>query len=508
VVALLCGAFVLLGFVFAVGTPMFGNFDEQTHLDRARYTERHPFDSVGPELRRTHGSWDSLIAVDVARRDPPDDPAAYRGTYLRFADYVDGNAPQSTGCPGTCQNIQYPHPPGWYLLTAPITAVLDGRPFPSTVLAVRLFDVVLVAPVVALTWLTAREVWPHHPRRRLGATALVALMAPFAYAASAVNNDALLFLTVGVAIYLGTRILRRGPTIGAAALFGAVVSIGLLTKVQMVLVTPAFGLLVLLAPGTARQRKQGAAAFTALALPGALWWLNSLLSSNPLAPKGSELLAPPSRGPWNDENYVLYAVRKVPTLVGRFWGIYDSPVTFLPTPVQIVLSGLAVALGVAWLVTRTWTLPTEEQLRWCVLAALPASLVAGVLQASVSAYRRTGELRALAPRYVYPALPVLAIGAVAAAAAVADARGWRVPRWALPAVLATAAAGVVASVARAGHAAYGTSSLSTLLDEARSVSPIGRPAPVLLAVAVGWACCTLLAIALAARSWEAEKVPR
>jgi hypothetical protein len=143
-----------------------------------------------------------------------------------------------------------------------------------------------------------------------------------------------------------------------------------------------------------------------------------------------------------------------------------------------------------------------------VLAALPVSLVAGVLQASVSAYRRTGELRALAPRYVYPALPVLAIGAVAAAAAVAGARGWRVPRRALPVVIAVAAAGVVASVARAAHAAYGTTSLSTLLHTARSVSPLGRPAPILLAVTVLWAGCLLLAIAVAARSWEAEKVPR
>jgi len=508
VVALLTGAFVLLGAALSLLVPMFGNFDEQTHLDRARYSARHPVEDVGPELRRTSGSWAASVAVDAARVSPPSDPAAYRGTYAPFRDYPGGNRQQRADCPGLCQNIQYVHPPGWYLLVAPVTGVLEDRPFPHMVLALRLLDVLLVAPMVALAWATAREVWPRSPRRRLAVTALVAMCAPLAYTASAVNNDALLLLAAGTAIYLGTRVLRRGPTPWLAAALGAAVTVGLLTKVQMVLMAPALGLMVLAGPVVHRsQRVRSAAAFAVAAAPGALWWLVSVLDSNPLAPKGTELLSAPAEGPWNDESYLTYAVAKVPQLLGRFWGTYDSPVTFVPDTVRLML-GLAVALlALGWLVARPWARPDVEQLRWLLLAAVPASLVAGVLQASVSAYRRSGELRALAPRYLYPAAAVLAIAAVAAAITILRRLDRPAPRGALLLTMALAAVAAVASVAHVARSAYGTGSPSEVLDAARGVSPIGRPAPALAAVALLWLGTVVLALR-GARDLSVRSAPR
>lgn len=497
VVALLTAVFALTGVAFALLVPMFGNFDEQTHVDRARYTARQPFDDVGPDLRRTYGSWEALAAVDAARADPPEDPAAYRGTYLPFGDYPQGNEQQHRDCPGVCQNIQYGHPPIWYLLTAPVTAVVEHRPFPWSVLALRVVDVALVTPIVALTWLTAREVWPahRHRRRRLGAAALVALMAPLAYTASGVNNDALLLLTAGMATWLATRTLCRGATLRRAALLGLVVSIGLLTKVQMVLMAPAFGLAVLVAPAPdRRERLRVAATFGGAALPGALWWLAVVLDDNPLAREGSELLSAPVPGPWSDEPYVTYALDKLPILLRRFWGLFDSPITEMPAVLTTLLTLLAAAVVVGWLAFRSWERPSPRQLRWLVLAAVPAGLAAGVLQASVSAYRRNGELRALAPRYLYPALPVLAVGAVAAVALIAGRNGWRPPKPALPAVLVAGAVGVAVTVHRGASSAYDTGSWGEILDRARAVSPVGRPAIALGLVLLAWLAALVAAV--------------
>jgi hypothetical protein len=495
IVVLLTLAFVLLGLAFAVLVPMFANFDEQTQLDRARYTARHPLEQVGPSLRVTYGSWAALQAVRGAPEPLGVDGAARRESYRAFGDYPGGDAGDPAPCPGVCQNIQYAHPPAWYLLAAPVTAALDGQTFPRTVLVLRVFDVLLVAPMVALAWATAREVWPRSPRRRVAVAAAVALTGPLAYTAANVNNDALLLLTIGGAIALMARILRRGPTVASSAALGAVVALGLLTKVEMVLAAPAIGLAVLAGPADWPRRLRSALGFGLLAAPAALWWLHEVADGGPLTPKSSELLGPAVPGPWTHMSYLRYVLDKAPTLLGRFWGTYNTPVTFVPAPVRVALGVAVLALAAGWLATRRWGPLTAASLRWWLLAAVPVSLALGTLYASVDGYRRDGQLRGLAPRYVYPAAAVLAIGAVAALAAIA---GRVVPghlrRWLLPAGVAVLSlVGGVASVARAVQGSFGTSSWADIADRARAVSPIGRPMEVLAPIALAWVAVLVLA---------------
>jgi hypothetical protein len=370
------------------------------------------------------------------------------------------------------------------------------------VLALRLLDIVLALPLVALAWATAREVWPGSRRRPLAAAAVVAGAGPLAYTASAVNNDGLLLLAMGVAIAAAARVLRRGPSVVPCLVLGAAVGVGLLTKVQMVLAAPALGLTVLAAPAAWRERIRGAVAFAVPAGLGAAWWARQLLvEGSPLTPESSELLAPPTPGPWTHESYLVYAVRKLPTVLDRFWGTYSDPITFAPGWVQGVLGVGAVLLAVGWLVARRWERPDLASLRWLLLAAVPASLVARTLYASVDAYRRTGELRGLTPRYVYPSAALLAVGIVAAVAAVLRrAAPASLRRWALP--VGTVAVALVAgagSVLRAVHAAYGTRSWSDLATRAAALGPINHAGPVAAALALLWAAATLGAAALLAR---------
>ncbi len=516
IVGLLTAAFVLLAVTFSVLVPMFGNFDEQTHLDRARYTAREPIDLIGPgpELRITHGSWEALAAVRSGPEPRGSDGASHRAAYRPFRDYPGGNEPDVAPCPGgLCQNIQYGHPPAWYLLAAPVTAVLEGQSFPRQVLALRLMDIALAAPIVPLAWLTARELWPRSRRRPLATAAVVASMAPLAYHASAVNNDGLLLLAMAVATAAGARILRRGQSAGAAAVLGLAVGVGLFTKVQMVLPAPVFGLMVLAAPATTiRQRITSAVAFTIPASLGAWWWLRQLvfdggpLHGVPLSPDGSELMRPPIPGPWSGASYPRYAVTKLPTFLDRVWGTYSDPITFAPSWVQGVLGTVTVVLAVGWVVRRRWRRPAVADLRWILLAMVPAALVAGVMYASLEAYRRSGELRALTPRYLFPAAAILGIGVVAAIAA--SSRGLlrgRAARWALP--IGTVAFGLGAvptSVARTVHASYATSSWSDIATRASAVGPINHAGPAVLVLGLAWLAALVTAAVLMLRLPPAE----
>jgi 4-amino-4-deoxy-L-arabinose transferase-like glycosyltransferase len=495
VVALLTLAFVLLGTAFALLVPMFGNFDEQTHLDRARYTARHAFSDPGPDLRITYGSWAALDAVR--------DGQGQRGDYRAFRDYPGGDAGDPAPCPGVCQNIQYPHPPGWYQLVAPVTSVLEGQTFPRTVLAVRLLDILLVAPLVPLGWLTALEVWPGARRRALAVAAVVALAGPLAYSASAVNNDSLLFLACGVAIALAARLLRRGPSPLVALGLGTAITVGLLTKAQMVLVTPPLALAALLSLGPWRQRLRDAALVGAGAAPGVLWWLVQLQDEGPLTPESSELLAPARPGPWTHRGFPGYVVDHLPTLLGRIWGTFDAPVTFVQGPVRAVLGVGVLLVAVGWLVCREQRLPRIVDLRWLVLAAVPVALSLGVMWASLDAHRRTGEVRGLAPRYLHPAATLFAIAAVGALATVTRRLLPRVaPRALLVAgIPAFAAVAAIGTVARAVQGSYGTSSWRDILDRAAVIGPVGQPGVLLVVVVAAW----LGALGLACRLvWTAR----
>jgi hypothetical protein len=498
--AALTVSFVLLGWAFSVVLPLFANFDEHTHVDRVGHTARQPLDEVGPDLRRTYGS---AAALEAAGSPDTQGPALWerapadRPTYRPFGAYDRGDEQKLDGCGSTCQNFQYAQPPAWYWLMAPSYAALDGRPFPQTVLWLRLLDVLLVAPVVVLTWWAARQVWPGNRRRPLAAAALVATAGPLAFTAAGVNNDALMLLTAGAALALAVAISRRGPTVRLCLALGVVMGVGLLTKVELVVMAPVIGLSVLIAPRTHLERWRAALLVAGPALPGVLWWVVQQAGGGVLSPEGSEILAPTAEGPWSSANVLGYAAHKVPVVLDRFWGLYGVPPFVVPPPVRVLLwTGTAALVG-GWLVCRRWRRPTVEDARDAVLALVPVALTLAVIWASFKTYRLNGEVRALVPRYVYPALPLIALAAVGAATTVARRAlptAWS--RWALPVGIPVLA--VVAGLGSFLHCIrglYGTSDLSLLLDRAGAIAPVTAPGPWALVLLVGWSLSVALATA-------------
>ena len=494
VVALLTVAFLLSGVAFAVAVPMFGNPDESTHVDMVRHYAFHPTEMAGPSLQQTEGVRNALVAtgmVDIPAESPVAAIPPSRPDYGSFEDYG-GDAPAQR-CPSrTCQNYQFIHPPGWYLAAAPVARVLDDQPFPRTVLALRLLNVLLCSVVVWATWAIARELWPDRPRLALVAAGCTAVCGPLAAATASVNNDGLMLPLMAVALALMAGILRRGVTVRAAAVLGAVVGLGLLVKGEL-LVIAAVGLAaVALAPAaTSRERWRALVAYLAIGGIGGLWWLRVFVDDRAITPAGGELLAPPRSGPWNHEGFVSYVWGRLDTVIDWFPGRYGSypwPFALLPSWLLLTCQLGVVLLLVAWLVARRWRRPTVESLRVALLAAVPFLLFAASAYTAWDTYRSNGYHHGLAPRYVYGGVPIMAVMAAASLGAVRRRLALRgVPTLHAVLLVGSAVLGIVVSLAVCLHGMYFTTDWTTVFQRAGIMAPVAHVKAVLALVGLLWA---------------------
>lgn len=497
--ALLMAAFVLGGMAFAVGTPLFQNPDEPSHLDLAHHYAHDPLHLAGPSLRVRQGTMEAVADVGLAAGSGAavsyDDAPTTRPRYRSLDEYPHADEPATSGCPASCQNYQYGHPPGWYLAMAPLVRAFDGLSVASLLLLLRSVNVLLAVGAVPLTWYTARQVWPDTERRPLVAAAVVAFSGPYLATAAAVNNDAAILLLGAATTAVMARTLRYGSTLHSAALLGAIVGAGLLVKAQFLVFAPVAGLAVLAGPVVVARWK-AAVAFAMPSMLGAQWWLATVVRDGSLTPAGSELVAGPEPGPWQHERFSSYLIHHMGDLHRRIFGVYGWASVEVPGAWQVALTAVAVLIALIWLVTRDWRRPTVQDMRWWLLGAVPAGLLVASFKASFDVYRLNGEVRGLAPRYLYPALPVAALGLVAVGGALAahlPTRLWR--------PLTVGALTLLAVVAGAGSLALAvtglqrTTSLHLLLDRARIVSPVAAPGMWLGLLVVGWLAVTCSVVA-------------
>ena len=510
--ALLTLAFVLTGTAFAIVAPLFQAPDEPPHIDMVRHYATHPLDVADRELEIRRGVQSAVDETGLDQggvidwsspRVPRERPA-----YPAFDDYPDADAP-ATSCPvGTrgpdgwtsCQNYHYGHPPTFYVLMAGPDRLLHGFGFPTEVLVLRLLCLLLVAAVVPLTYYAARQVWPESTTRPLGAATLVAFFAPFAAAAAAVNNDALMLLCAGLYVAACARLLRH-PDPRTAIAVGLATGAGLLVKSNFQALAGAAGLIVLVSLAAIPRRHwlRTVVGFAVPTVVGGAFWLSNLARFGTIGQPGGEILRPRVAGPHERETLVGYAVDHVWEVIGRFWGLYGQSAVETPPLWRDVLSWAAGLLLLAGLLAGLLA-PRHDggRRRLWALALIPAVLLAGVLLSSFQVYVKNGQVRGLLGRYLYAGVPVLAIGAVAALASVVALARRRWPGVLRPGAVAavgTTVAAVVcaASVRRAIHGFYGTTSPSEWLDRMARVSALGQPAPVLAVLLLGWLVAVVVA---------------
>ncbi|MCY3907681.1 MAG: hypothetical protein OXF63_10580 [Anaerolineaceae bacterium] len=225
--ALLLVAYLLLAALFAARTPAWQAPDEPAHYNVLRQLHEAPAPRCCPVIEP--GDWDQALLA--------------RLTGERFA----GAAPE------TLAPLQYEdhQPPLYYLLAALVYEWSAG-----SLPALRLFSALLGAGVVYCAHALARAALPGRPWLALTAAAFVAFLPQHLAMMSAVNNDSLNELLIGLALVALARWLR-GDRAGLRRLARALLPAATALCVLLLL----YGLITL------------AAALLFLALTGVGLWL-------------------------------------------------------------------------------------------------------------------------------------------------------------------------------------------------------------------------------------------
>jgi len=239
--------YIVAGALYAIYTPPWQLPDEPAHYN---YIRQLVEDGCCPRIEA--GDWSSEYLAQL--------------TSGRFSpDHL-----------GELERIQYEdhHPPLYYMLASLVYRLAAGD-----LIALRLFSLTLGAGVALLSYLISRLLLPAQPQVALGVMALVAFLPQHLHMLSAVNNDALAELLVGLTLLWLLRYLD-GERVPVWQL-GVLVGLALLTKLTIYF-------LALLAPLAIwlRWRQTNAAPSTLLRslavyaviaiLIGGLWWLRNI----------------------------------------------------------------------------------------------------------------------------------------------------------------------------------------------------------------------------------------
>lgn len=126
-------------------------------------------------------------------------------------------------------------PPLYYVLAAPLFTASGG-----SLLALRLFSVLLGGGVVVLAFFVGRTVFPDRPAIALGTMAFVAFVPMHVAILASVNNDSLAELILaGLLLLMARRLLGREQAgLKKNLLLGALLGLGLVTKTTVYIAVP------------------------------------------------------------------------------------------------------------------------------------------------------------------------------------------------------------------------------------------------------------------------------
>lgn len=199
-------ACLVLGALYAVYTPPWQVPDEPAHYNYVRYVvEQRRLPVLQP------GDYDQAYLNEIldAKFDP-----AYSIDPIRY---------------------EYHQPPLYYLLLAPVYALSGGALLP-----LRMVSVLLGAGIAVVAYLTARRAYPGRVGLALGAAAFVAFIPQHLAMNAGVQNDPLAELILGLALLRLVSWLRTDEpwSIAQHVVTGAIIGLGLLTKLSAYVAVP------------------------------------------------------------------------------------------------------------------------------------------------------------------------------------------------------------------------------------------------------------------------------
>lgn len=404
---LLVACYLALGSLYALRIPTWQNPDEPAH-----YNYLHQLATGGGFPVLSMGDYDQAYLERItAANFPPELPVEP----LRYEGH---------------------QPPLFYLLAAPLDALLSARSVEQRVVAVRLLSLLMGVGSVVFTFAAARVVWPDRLAPAVLAASLPALLPQHLAVAASVNNDALSWSLSAVVVWLTLRVVAEPARLAPArqaALLGLVLGAVLVTKstAYAALPLPAVALVLLRLSGrpVGLQVLRGLVlAYGLAAVIGAPWFLRNIATYGGLDVLGLARHNAIAVGQPLAQGWELPQLRSLATTLFQSGWLQFG---WMTVPAQPWVYGvLAAATGVAGggmavaaATLRTWAAPPQR-----VMLAVAGVLVVLAL-AEVAYY----NLQFLQPqgRYVFAALSGIGLWLAAGALRLALGRGlaWLTGGW-------------------------------------------------------------------------------
>lgn len=133
-------------------------------------------------------------------------------------------------------------PPLYYLLCAPVHLLSGGSVF-----AVRLVAAALQLLTVFVVFRACRDLFPVRPYLAAGAAAFAAFLPTQAQLSASISNDSLTTLLCAAIFWQLGLLVTRGQSVSGALALGVLLGLGLLTKISVLQLLPAFGVAYFLA---------------------------------------------------------------------------------------------------------------------------------------------------------------------------------------------------------------------------------------------------------------------
>ena len=148
------------------------------------------------------------------------------------------------------------NPPLYYFAAAGVYHLSPWTALPDRVHFLRLFSALLMACTVLLVFLFLRELLPSTNWAWTVGALVVAFQPMFAFTASGVTSDTVLYLASAGIFYTLARAFRRGLTLRGGLAIGAFAAVGILSKMNMIGLAPGIvvGLLALIFREQRRRR--------------------------------------------------------------------------------------------------------------------------------------------------------------------------------------------------------------------------------------------------------------
>jgi 4-amino-4-deoxy-L-arabinose transferase-like glycosyltransferase len=389
-------AFVILGFIYSLVTPIFEASDEVSHYPVVKYVA----DGYGLPVQRSR----SEDAWEQEGSQPP----LYYALAAMLTGWINTGDMPAVRWRNPLSNIGNPLRFGNKNLVIHTSA--EAFPWRGTTLAVhliRFLSVLLQACTVLLTFMISWEIWPERPELSLFAAALVAFNPMFLFIAGSVNNDNLIVPLATLVVFLLIRILKEGhPSYLRVVLLAILLGLVALTKLS------GLGLLalslVVLTAVAARGRKWGvwlcwvAILGAAVVLIAGWWYLRNWrlygdpTGLNAMLEAAGRRVKPFS---WQQSLDEFEGFRM------SFWGVFGGFDLVGPRWVYRLYDAMMLA-GVVGFGVLAW----QYRARWrSARTQLILVLVAWVSIILLSLLRWTSQTLASQGRLVFPAIAAISI---------------------------------------------------------------------------------------------------